>query len=73
MYVKLNMAVSLNPSYLDAALDFILWPCFTIIYSGGRPGFKIYSVIINLTSRPPYAILLLDYPMDNHYPMFRRG
>jgi hypothetical protein len=35
--------------------------------------FQEYSAIINLTLRPPYAILLSDYPMDNHSSRIQEG
>ena len=73
VYVKLNMAVSLDPSFFEDALLSKCYGLFKRDLSQRAAIVKIFSAIINLTLGHPYAILLSDYPRDNHTSRVRRG
>jgi hypothetical protein len=56
------MAVSFAPSFLKVQYFPTFCWAFINIIGGGETSYKNLSAIINLTLRPPYAILLSDYP-----------
>jgi hypothetical protein len=67
------MAVSFEPPlfYDTVFLHFIGF--FEHNLRAGDIRFQGIFAIFNLTLRPPYAILLSDYPVDNHSSRIQEG
>jgi hypothetical protein len=67
------MAVSLGTSFFWEAIFSTFCGLFNYNLQAEYIQFQDISAIFNLTLRPPYAILLSDYPKDNHSSRIQEG
>jgi len=67
------MAVSVDSRFFGRQQPIHITGFFEYNLQAEESQFQDISAIFNLTSWPPSAILLLDYPMDNHASRIEEG